>query len=115
VIGRYAILAGLMRLKLVLLAALLGTLLGAGVPIAIFAVTAGWRAFSPDKPGYHSGSWSVLLVYLPPLLAAALAAFFVYRHTARHRKLQAVLTGILVLALCVVAYFVAVLLVPAIR
>jgi hypothetical protein len=104
-----------MRLKLVLLAALLGTLLGAGVPIAIFAATVGWRAFSPDKLVYQSGSWFLLLVYLPPLIAAALAGFFVYRHTARHRKLQAALTGILVLALCVVAYFVTLLLVPAIR
>src|SRR5262249_10158796 len=103
-----------MRLKLVLLAALLGTLLGAGVPIAIFAVGVGWHAFHLNPLSYQTGSWIVLLIYLPPLLAAALAGFFVYRHTARHRKLQAALTGILVLAFCAVVYF-AVLLVPVSR
>jgi len=34
-----------------------------------------------------------------PLLIGLLAGVFVYRHTARRRKLQSVLTGILVLVL----------------
>jgi len=100
-----------MRLKLVLLAALLGTLLGAGVPIAIFAATAGWRAFYPGRFGYQADTRLALLVYLPPLLASVFAGIFVYRHTARHRKLQAAITGLLVIVLCVIAYVAAVLLV----
>jgi hypothetical protein len=100
-----------MRLKLVLLAALLGTLLGAGAPIAIFAATMGWSAFYPARFGYQTDTWLTLLMYLPPLLTAIFAGFFVYRHTARHRKLQAIITGLLVIILCVIAYIAAVLLV----
>ena len=100
-----------MRLKLALLAALLGTLLGAGVPIAIFAATEGRRAFYLAKLGYQTDTWLALLVYLPPLLASVFAGIFIYRHTARHRKLQASITGLLVIVLCVIAYVAAVLLV----
>ena len=98
-----------MRLKLVLLTSLLGAFLGAGVPIAILAATAGWRAFYPAKMGYETNRWIGLLVYLPPFLASVFADIFVYRHTARRRKFQAILTAILVLALCVIAYVMAVL------
>jgi hypothetical protein len=108
VIGRYAILAQ-MRLKLVLLTSLLGAVLGAGVTIAIVAATLGWRAFYPAKSGYQVDNWAGLLVYLPPLLTSVFAGIFVYRHTARRRKLQAALTGILVLTFCVIAYTAAVL------
>ena|SRR6266478_2335532 len=98
-----------MRLKLVLLTSLLGAVLGAGVPIAIFAITLGWRAFYPAKSGYPVNNWVGFLVYLSPLLASVFGAIFVYRHTARRRRLQAALTAILVLALCVASYVAAVL------
>ena len=93
-----------MRLKLVLLTSLLGALFGAGVSIAILGATLGWRAFSFARFGYQAGNWVGLLIYLPPLVASVFASIFVYRHTARRRKLQAALTAILVLILCVVAY-----------
>ena len=98
-----------MRLKLVLLTSLLGALLGAVVPIAILAVTLGWRAFYPARMVYQTNNWVGLLVYLPPFLAAVFAAVFVYRHTARRRKFQATLAALLVLILCVTAYVAAVL------
>jgi hypothetical protein len=93
-----------MRVKLVLLTSLLGAVLGAGITIAILAATLGWRAFYPAQFGYHSSNWIALLVYLPPLLSSICAAIFVYRHTARRRKFQAVLTAISVLIFCVAAY-----------
>ena len=101
-----------MRLKLVLLTSLLGAVLGAGVPIAFFAVTVGWLAFFPPRFAYQTYGWQSLMVNLPPLLGSVLAAIFAYRHTARRRRLQAVLTGILVLLFSVIAYVVAFLIVP---
>ena len=100
-----------MRLKLVLLTALLGTLLGAGVSIAIFAATVGWRAFFLAPLAYQVENWAALLASLPPLLTSVFGAIFIYRHTARRRKSQAALTGILVLVFCVIAYVAAVLVV----
>jgi hypothetical protein len=47
----------------------------------------------------------VLLVSaLLPLIAAALAGFFAYRHTARRRKLQSFLTTLLTILLVLLAY-----------
>ena len=98
-----------MRLKLVLLTSLLGALLGAGVPIAILAITIGWRAFYPAKFGYQANNWvDGLLIFLTPLITSTFAGIFIYRHTARSRKLQAILTAILVLISCVFAYVAAV-------
>lgn len=98
-----------MRVKLVLLTSLLGAVLGAGITIVILTATLGWRAFYPAKFGYLTSNWVSFLVYLPPLISSAFAAIFVYRHTARRRKFQAALTGILSLILCVAALAAAVL------
>jgi hypothetical protein len=41
---------------------------------------------------------------LLPLVVAATAGFFAYRHTARRRKLQSIITALLTLVLVIVAY-----------
>jgi hypothetical protein len=82
-----------MRLKLVFTAALLAAIIGAGSAIAIIL-----SAFSSLKPLTTPGLL-VLSTYLMPALATLLATMFVYRHTARRRKLQAALTTLISVAL----------------
>jgi hypothetical protein len=82
-----------MRLKLVFVASLLAAIVGAGSAIAIIL----W-VFSSLKPVTTPGLL-VLSIYLLPGLATLLAAVFVYRHTARRRKLQAALTALISVAL----------------
>jgi purine-cytosine permease-like protein len=85
-----------MRLKLVLIAALVAAAAGAGSCIAIILT-----AFSSLKP-ISSPGLLVCLTFLLPAAAVLLASIFVYRHTARRRKLQAFLTAIIatLLSLC---------------
>lgn len=82
-----------MRLKLVFTASLLAALVGAGSAIAIII----W-VFSSLKPITAPGLL-VLSTYLLPALAIFLATMFVYRHTAKRRKLQAALTALVSVAL----------------
>jgi len=88
-----------MRLKLVFISSVVAATLGAGSAIAIIL----W-VFSSLKPITSPGSL-VLATFLLPALTILLASIFVYRHTARRRKLQAMLTAILSLLL-VIAFFV---------
>ena len=44
---------------------------------------------------------------LIPFVSALIAGFFAYRHTARRRKMQALITSVLAILLTVVAYFAA--------
>jgi MFS family permease len=44
---------------------------------------------------------------LIPFVSALIAGYFAYRHTARRRKMQALITTLLAIFLTVVAYFVA--------
>jgi hypothetical protein len=90
-----------MRLKLVLISALVAALVGAGSAIAIILA-----AFSSLKPITAPGLL-VVSTYLLPALATLLASIFVYRHTARRRKLQAVLTAIIALLLTISLFVVA--------
>jgi peptidoglycan/LPS O-acetylase OafA/YrhL len=53
----------------------------------------------PVQPHY----WSLLASAAVPLALAGLAGFFVYRHTARRRKTQAVLAVLLALSLSIAA------------
>jgi hypothetical protein len=86
-----------MRLKLVLLTSLVGAVIGAGASIAIIVGAFGaWRI---DDPALSAHGWTAIVIYVIPLVTAFAAGFFVYRHTARRRKLQAVLTAVLVLLL----------------
>jgi hypothetical protein len=77
-----------MRLKLVFAASALAALVGAGSCIAIVLGVFSVQALS--RPGLL-----VALTLLLPIAAITFAAIFVYRHTARRRKLQAVLTTII--------------------
>jgi hypothetical protein len=78
-----------MRLKLVLIASLIAAIVGAGSSIAI--VLAVFASLKPvSKPGLLVGS-----TFLIPVAAITFASIFVYRHTARRRKLQALLSAIL--------------------
>jgi hypothetical protein len=90
-----------MRLKLVLIASLLASVFGAGASIAIIL-----GVFASLRPILSPGLL-VLATFLLPLLTSLLAAIFVYRHTARRRKLQAFLTAILSILLCLAAFIVA--------
>ena len=88
-----------MRLKLVLVSSLVAAIVGAGSAIAIILA-----AFSSHHP--PSGVL-VASSYLLPALAIALATLFVYRHTARRRKLQAILTATIALLLTILLFIVA--------
>lgn len=88
-----------MRLKLVFGASFLAALAGAGSCIALVL-----GLFSPaalTSPGLLVASTLLL-----PIAAIVLASIFVYRHTARRRRLQAFLTAILA-ALLTIGLFIA--------
>ena len=78
-----------MRLKLVMIVALIAALVGAGSSILIIlSRSASFQIFSsPDLV--------VTATLVLPIACVILAAIFVYRHTARRRKTQALLTGVL--------------------
>ena len=77
-----------MRLRLVLAASFLAAIVGAGSCIALVLGVFSVKALS--SPGLLVASTLLL-----PIATIVFASIFVYRHTARRRKLQAVLTGIL--------------------
>lgn len=78
-----------MRLKLVLGVSTLASLVGAGSCIGtVLALTSGFGV--PAKPGLLVSA-SLLL----PIATIIFAALFIYRHTARRRKLQAFVTAVL--------------------
>jgi predicted anti-sigma-YlaC factor YlaD len=87
-----------MRLKLVLISALVAAVVGAGLPIAIIL-----SVFSSLKPITAPGLL-VVSTYLLPALTTLLASMFVYRHTARRRRLQAMLTAIIALLLTILLF-----------
>lgn len=78
-----------MRLKLVLIASFVSAIVGSGASIAIIlGKSSSLKALSaPDL--------LVASTFLLPVVAVVLAVIFVYRHTARRRKTQALLTGVL--------------------
>jgi len=88
-----------MRLKLVFTSSVVAATVGTGSAIAIIL----W-VFSSLKPVATPGLL-VLSAFLLPAGAILLATLFVYRHTARRRKLQAALTVIISLVLTI-AFFV---------
>jgi len=77
-----------MRLKLVVIASVLAAVIGAGSCIALVLAVFSRQALS--SPGLLVASTSVL-----PLATIIFASIFVYRHTARRRRLQAFLTVVL--------------------
>jgi apolipoprotein N-acyltransferase len=86
-----------MRLKLVFISSVIAAVIGAGSAIAI--ILAVFSSLTPlTKPGAV-----VFSTFLLPFVATSIAAVFVYRHTARRRKLQAALTTIISLLLILAA------------
>jgi len=83
-----------MRLKLLMIASLLAAIVGSGASILIVIITLG--SFSRViEAGHWQRGWVLgIAFYAPSLLSAFLAGMFVYRHTARRRKLQGALTFI---------------------
>lgn len=90
-----------MRLKLVLISSLTAAIVGAGSVIAIILFV-----FSSLKPIATPGLL-VFSTFLLPILTTALASIFVYRHTARRRKLQAALTTLTSLVLILALFLLA--------
>jgi hypothetical protein len=90
-----------MRLKLVLISSLIAAIVGAGSAIAIIL-----SVFSSLKPIATPGLL-VVSTSLFPILTTLLVSIFVYRHTARRRKLQAVLTATIALLLTILFFFIA--------
>jgi integral membrane sensor domain MASE1 len=83
-----------MRLRLVFLASLAGAVIGTAIPVLILKLVYG----SMIRAAYLDRHVTIgRLIYLIPLVLSFLAAIFVHRHTARRRKLQSVLTAVLVL------------------
>ncbi len=78
-----------MRLKLVLIASFVSAIVGTGASVAIIL----GKFSSLKEPA--APDLLVISSFILPIAAAVLAASFVYRHTARRRKTQALLTGIL--------------------
>lgn len=81
-----------MRLKLVIAASVLAAVVGAGICIALVLGVFSERALS-------SPSLLVTSTLLLPIATITFASIFVYRHTARRRKLQAFLTAIVAIIL----------------
>lgn len=78
-----------MRLKLVLIASFVSAVVGSGASIAIIL-----GKFS-SLQGLSAPDLLVASTFILPIATVVIAAIFVYRHTARRRKTQALLTGIL--------------------
>ena len=77
-----------MRLKLVIAASVLAAVAGAGSCIALVLGVFSVKVLS--NPGLLATSTLLL-----PIATIVFASIFVYRHTARRRKLQAFLTAVL--------------------
>lgn len=88
-----------MRLKLVFTVSLVAAVAGAGSCIALVLGVFSRQALS--NPGLL-----LLATFLLPLAAIIFASIFVYRHTARRRRLQAFLTLVLATLLTVALFVV---------
>lgn len=93
-----------MRLKLILIASLLAALAGSAASIAIVL------GLSASLKPLHSPGLLALATFVLPAGTIAWATVFVYRHTARRRKLQALMTALLGLLLSLSTFTAAVLL-----
>ena len=87
------------RWKLLIITSLVAALLSAGGMYLLTYLLDDYLTPSRVSLGYGVG---LLLI---PLLVTTLAFIFVYRHTARRRKLQAVLTALASLILTAIALF----------
>jgi hypothetical protein len=92
-----------MRLKLLIIVSLLAAIVGSGASIAIVL-----GIFASLKP--LTSPTLALSTLILPIAAIAWASIFVYRHTARRRKTQAILTALLSLILTFASFALAALL-----
>ena len=90
-----------MRLKLVMIVAFVAALLGSGASIAIILTR-----FSSLRI-LSSPDLVVTSTFILPIASVIVASFFVYRHTARRRKTQALLTGVLAAVLSLAIFILA--------
>jgi Na+/proline symporter len=82
-----------MRWKLLVFASLLATIVGAGSALGlVYGLTSTIENLS--RPSAYA-----LGALLIPIAAITFASIFVYRHTARRRRLQAMLTALIAIAL----------------
>ncbi len=90
-----------MRWKLLVLVSLVAALVAFGL----------WSAFAIGLYGsawaMARSDWRLLASSAAPFIMAAVALVFVYRHTAKRRKLQAVISALLTLLITGVFYCVA--------
>jgi cytochrome bd-type quinol oxidase subunit 2 len=96
-----------MRWKLLVLVSFVAALIACGVWSLLIMIIFG-HAVRPIQP--HD--WILLASAAVPLAMAGFAGFFIYRHTARRRKTQAVLTVFLTLLLSIAACLAAIRLFP---
>ena len=82
-----------MRWKLVLIASLLATIAGAGATLGLVL------GFSGSAAKIKTPDLFVIGTFLAPVAATTFASIFVYRHTSRRRRLQAMLTALLAILL----------------
>ncbi len=77
-----------MRWKLLLASGLIAGIVGTGLSLAVLFFTSGERQNLWQQPRL----WVSLLAVLLPFALFIYTAIFVYRHTARRRRLQAFLS-----------------------
>jgi hypothetical protein len=87
-----------MRLKLLIIASVLGAILGSVLSIFLVIIMLG-SVRQALNPQFWAHGWLAFVQFAPPFLAAVLTSIFVYRHTSRRRRLQLVLSFALVLLL----------------
>jgi hypothetical protein len=82
-----------MRLKLIFVASLVAALIGTAIAVLVLVWVHGSMARAMlFNPRFTVGD----SVYLVPVAAGIVSAIFVYRHTSRWRKLQSLVTALLV-------------------
>jgi ABC-type transport system involved in multi-copper enzyme maturation permease subunit len=86
------------RWKLLIIASLAAVVAGAGGSAGLLYLLTG-RTGPTERAG-----WLVLVALVLPLAAITYASIFVYRRTARRRKLQAAATALASLALTLALY-----------
>ena len=90
-----------MRWKLLVLVSLIAALIALGLWSAIIIAVFGSARILAQN------DWLLLCSLVIPLGVTAYAGLFVYRHTAKRRKLQALIAIVLVLFLTSAAYLIA--------
>ena len=91
-----------MRWKLLIVAALVATIVGAGGTLSLILGLMGSSA-----RGLRTNDVYGLFALIIPVLSISFASLFVYRHTARWRKTQALATALLSILLTLTVLIVA--------